>query len=80
MATPVTRESVVDTSALGARRKAPAHPKGRPLDLRAADEIAKLLDDAPRRRDLLVEFLHLIQDKYGHISAAHIVALAGELA
>ena len=79
MATPVTRESVVDTSALGARRKAPAHPKGRPLDLRAAEEITKLLGDAPRRRDLLVEFLHLIQDKYGHISAAHIVALASEM-
>ncbi|HXX82599.1 MAG TPA: NAD(P)H-dependent oxidoreductase subunit E [Casimicrobiaceae bacterium] len=79
MATPRTRESVVDTSALGVRRKASAHPKGRPLDPRAADEIAKLLGEAPRRRDLLVEFLHLIQDRYGHISAAHIVALADEM-
>ena len=33
----------------------------------------------PRRRDLLIEFLHRIQDRYGHISAAHILALAEEL-
>ena len=38
-----------------------------------------LLKDAPRRRDLLIEFLHLIQDRYGCISAAHAVALAREL-
>ena len=38
-----------------------------------------LLGDAPRRRDLLIEHLHRIQDAYGHISAAHIVALAQEM-
>lgn len=76
MAAQPTRETVIDTSALGARRKAPAHPKGRPLDPRAADAIAKLLGAAPRRRDLLVEFLHRVQDHYGHVSEEHIVALA----
>jgi formate dehydrogenase len=35
--------------------------------------------DQPRRRDLLIEHLHKIQDKYGCISAAHIVALAREM-
>ena len=39
----------------------------------------RLLGDAPRRRDLLIEFLHLIQDRYGHLSAAHLMALADEL-
>ncbi len=39
-----------------------------------------LLGDAPRRRDLLIEFLHRIQDAHGSISAAHIVALAQEMA
>jgi formate dehydrogenase len=37
------------------------------------------LADAPRRRDLLIEHLHLIQDRYGHLSAAHLVALAHEM-
>ncbi|TMH30375.1 MAG: NADH-quinone oxidoreductase subunit F [Betaproteobacteria bacterium] len=76
---PVTQEKLVDISGLGGRRKARAHPKGRPVDPRASEEIRALLGDAPRRRDLLIEFLHLIQDRYGHISAAHIVALADEL-
>ena len=38
-----------------------------------------LLGDAPRRRDLLIEYLHRIQDRYGHLSAAHLVALAQEM-
>ena len=32
-----------------------------------------------RQRDLLIEFLHLIQDRYGYISAAHLAALAHEM-
>jgi formate dehydrogenase beta subunit len=54
-------------------------PKGRQIDLRAAEEIASLLLDRPRRRDLLIEHLHLIQDTYGYISAAHLAALAAEM-
>src|SRR6201986_1419021 len=54
-------------------------PKGRPIDPQAADEIAALLSERPRRRDLLIEHLHLIQDRYGHISAAHLAALAAEM-
>ncbi len=38
-----------------------------------------LLEDAPRRRDLLIEYLHRVQDRYGHLSAAHLVALAEEM-
>ena len=54
-------------------------PKGRPVDARALQEIRVLLGDEPRRRDLLIEHLHKAQDKFGHISAAHIVALASEM-
>ena len=54
-------------------------PKGRSVDPRALAEIQALLGDAPRRRDLLIEHLHKIQDRYGHISAAHLVALAREM-
>ena len=58
------------------RRRAKATPKGRQVDPHAADEIAKLLGDRPRRRDLLIEHLHLIQDTYKQISASHLAALA----
>jgi formate dehydrogenase beta subunit len=71
--------AVVDTSALGRKRGVRGYPKGRPLDPQAAAQIRDLLGDAPRQRDLLIEFLHRIQDSYGHISAAHILALAEEL-
>jgi formate dehydrogenase len=54
-------------------------PKGRQIEPSAADEIAALLVDRPRRRDLLIEHLHLIQDTYGYISAAHLAALAAEM-
>ena len=56
-----------------------ATPKGRQLDDAAWDEVRALLGDRPRRRDLLIEFLHLIQDAYGHLSAAHLRALAEEM-
>jgi formate dehydrogenase beta subunit len=71
--------SVIDTSRLGRRRSARGAPKGRQVDARALAEIRALLGDAPRRRDLLVEFLHRIQDTYGSISAPYIVALAQEM-
>ncbi len=54
-------------------------PKGRQLEDRAWDEVKALLGDAPRRRDLLIEHLHRIQDAYGHLSAAHLRALAEEM-
>ncbi len=54
-------------------------PKGRQLDDVALAEVRRLLTDRPRRRDLLIEFLHLIQDAHGHLSAAHLRALAEEM-
>ena len=61
------------------RRRAKATPKGRQVDPTAAHEIAELLGDRPRRRDLLIEHLHLIQDTYHQISAEHLAALADEM-
>jgi NADH:ubiquinone oxidoreductase subunit F (NADH-binding)/NADH:ubiquinone oxidoreductase subunit E len=58
------------------RRRAKATPKGRQVDPTAAHEVELLLADRPRQRDLLIEYLHLIQDKYHQISAAHLAALA----
>ncbi len=61
------------------KNKGRGKPKGRAQDPQAQAEVAALLGDDPRRRDLLIEYLHRIQDAYGHISAAHIVALGAEL-
>ncbi|MEN9059799.1 NAD(P)H-dependent oxidoreductase subunit E [Ponticoccus litoralis] len=61
------------------RGKGRRTPKGRQFDDEALVDIQTLLGDSPRRRDLLIEFLHLIQDRYGHLSAAHLRALAEEM-
>ncbi|WP_372571193.1 NAD(P)H-dependent oxidoreductase subunit E [Ruegeria jejuensis] len=54
-------------------------PKGRQFTDEALEEVQRLLGDRPRRRDLLIEFLHLIQDAHGHLSADHICALSAEM-
>jgi formate dehydrogenase len=54
-------------------------PKGRQLDDQAWAEMRALLGDAPLRRDLLIEYLHLVQDRFGQLSAAHLRALAEEM-
>jgi formate dehydrogenase len=61
------------------RRKSGRTPKGRQIDPAALADVQSLLTDRPRRRDLLIEHLHLIQDHYGHLSAAHLTALAAEM-
>ena len=54
-------------------------PKGRGVDPKALEEVRKLLGAAPRRRDLLIEHLHRIQDACGYLSAMHLAALAQEM-
>ncbi|AWN37868.1 NAD(P)H-dependent oxidoreductase subunit E [Methylobacterium radiodurans] len=61
------------------RERARPVPKGRQVEPRAKVEIEALLGDRSRQRDLLIEHLHLIQDTYGQISAAHLAALADEM-
>src|SRR6516225_11054353 len=63
----------------GKKSRVRATPKGRQVDPKAREEVLALLGDAPRRRDLLIEHLHKIQDRYGCLSAAHLVALADEM-
>lgn len=60
-------------------KKSRAVGKGRQVDMQALAEVQGLLGDEPRRKDLLIEHLHKIQDSYKHISAAHLVALAHEM-
>src|SRR6185503_7892142 len=61
------------------RRRPRRTPKGRQVDPAALDDVRALLGSRERRRDLLIEHLHLIQDRYGHLSAAHLAALAAEM-
>ena len=56
-----------------------SRPKGRQVDPQAREDVLSVLGDAPRRRDLLIEHLHKIQDRYGCLSARHLVALAAEM-
>ena len=73
---PLDTQSGVWKSGKGKGRKT---PKGRQLEDQAHSEILDLLGERPRNRDLLIEFLHLVQDAYGHISAPHIRALSDEM-
>lgn len=61
------------------KMKARNKPKGRQIDPQARADIAVLLNGHDIRRDLLIEYLHLVQDKFSCISAAHISALAETL-
>ncbi len=61
------------------RRRGPDHPKGRQVDPAALGEIQALLDTRERRRDLLIEHLHLLQDHFGCLYARHLAALAEEM-
>ncbi len=61
------------------KRKGRFALKGRAVDPKALAEVRALLGRQPRRRDLLIEYLHLLQDKFGHLSAAHLAALAREM-
>ena len=61
------------------RRRARSTPKGRQVLPHAHHEIAVLLGDRPRDRQYLIEYLHLVQDRYHQLSAAHLAALADEL-
>ncbi len=73
--------STKDAKPQEARRgnRSPYYPKGRQVGLEALEEVRGLLGSGARRRDLLIEYLHLIQDGFGVVSAAHMAALAEEL-
>ena len=75
----MTRESISKNKTGGGRGRVRSTPKGRRVDPQAREAVLALLGDAPRRRDLLIEHLHKIQDRYGCLSAPHLVALADEM-
>ncbi|HXP85545.1 MAG TPA: NAD(P)H-dependent oxidoreductase subunit E [Bryobacteraceae bacterium] len=77
--TVVTPEPPSKKKRRGGRGGVRSTPKGRRVDPQAREDVLALLGDSPRRRDLLIEQLHKIQDHYGCLSARHLVALADEM-
>ena len=75
----ITPEPASKKKRRGGRGGVRSTPKGRRVDPQAREEVRGLLGDSPRRRDLLIEHLHKIQDRYGCLSARHLVALADEM-
>ena len=80
-----TRPCTTESSRIAPARRRRARAQARGAARAAASiaqalaEVRELLGDAPRRRDLLIEHLHRIQDRFGHLSAAHLAALAQEM-
>ena len=58
------------------KKKAKTKPKGRMVDPTAIDEIKDIIGVWPDQRDMLIEYLHLIQDNQGYLSQRHLTALA----
>jgi NADH:ubiquinone oxidoreductase subunit F (NADH-binding)/NADH:ubiquinone oxidoreductase subunit E len=73
---PVIPIAVLEASSKQRKRQA---PKGRRVDPAALADVQQLLGDEPRQADLLIEHLHKLQDRFGHLSAAHLAALAQEM-
>jgi formate dehydrogenase len=58
------------------KRKAREFARGRQVESVALGDVQALLEGETIVRDRLIEYLHLIQDRYGHLSARHLAALA----
>ena len=69
----------MDKPVLRKRNKMRGEQRGRHVTQTAQEQIRSLLGSETPRRDLLIEYLHLIQDEFGHIAADHITALAAEM-
>ena len=64
-------------SAPAQKRKGRFQPKGRMASPQAIDRLTTLLAaEQPLQRDRLIEYLHLIQDEFCHLSAENLSALA----
>ncbi len=76
---PVTRPVIPIAVAGEVRQRKREAPKGRRVDPTALAEVQQLLGNCSRQADLLIEHLHKIQDRFGHLAAAHLAALAQEM-
>jgi formate dehydrogenase beta subunit len=85
LAPPVSQPTIATTLIWGPpleperRQNRAWQAKGRPLDDEALQEVRVTLGGMTRRRDLLIEMLHALQDRFGALHARHLKALAEEM-
>jgi formate dehydrogenase len=72
--TPIAPRATADATHLPLRGKAKL--KGRQPEAQALAQVRALIGEGPWRRDLLMEYLHLLQDAYRGLYERHLVALA----
>src|SRR3984885_7775199 len=70
-------ETIIPIERLGStkQRKRQA-PRGRVVDEQALAEVEALVGPGPLRHDLLIEYLHRINDRYKQLASTHLAALA----
>jgi formate dehydrogenase beta subunit len=61
------------------KKKTLFFPKGRSLSAGDCDLVQGIIGEKPYKRDMLIEYLHAIQDKEGHLSQGNLHALADAL-
>ena len=70
-------EILIPLAAIGpSKQRKREAPRGRTVDPTALAEVQALVGDKPLRHDWLIEYLHLINDRYKQLSAPHLAALA----
>ena len=70
-------ETLIPLAAIGpSKQRKREAPRGRTVDPTALAEVQALVGDKPLRHDWLIEYLHLINDRYKQLSAPHLAALA----
>ncbi len=74
-----TKDNVVRLHPGAGRNKSRIHLRGRQVNLDTLAKLRDLMGSAPIQRDLLVEYLHLIQDDVGYLPADYLAALAHEM-
>ena len=75
----VSRPVIAIVAEGSSRQRKREAPRGRRVQPEARAAVRELLGDEPRRGDLLIEHLHKLQDRFGHLSSAHLAALADEM-
>lgn len=69
----------MSTGSTSRKRRKRGQMRGRRASPQAVAEVREALGELPRQRDLLIECLHKLQDRHGHLSADHLTAIAEEL-
>ncbi|HTB28002.1 MAG TPA: NADH-ubiquinone oxidoreductase-F iron-sulfur binding region domain-containing protein [Steroidobacteraceae bacterium] len=70
-------ETLIPVAAIGpSKQRKREAPRGRVVNPEALAEVQALVGNEPLRHDLLIEYLHLINDHYKQLSAPHLAALA----